>query len=580
MTSVAAVSIAEPRTYTIHGMKISTSIARDPHPGPIMFALEGPVGNVTAVHSEQVLATSTETYDFWMAHLGIPRAQWPHCYWGENLTLSGIDENDVCVGDRIKIGPSAEFEVTSPRIPCIKLTWRLQLPDSFLQELVADGRVGFYMRTITAGQVEAGDTVSIERRHPDNISITALSRLMNDSGSDVEQLRRALANPGLSPLTATLLRDRITQITDVVRCQANRWQEWRRFIVSDIKQESSEVRSYELTPEDGQPLAEYRAGQFLTVRLPHEGKQPLMRPWSVSDYLESGSSYRISVRRGEPGGVSERLHDDIRTGNYVEVRSPAGRFVLDRSELLRVVLISAGIGVTPLLSMLKAHIARSDPSPLLWIHVTRNGSTHAFKEETDALIKSHPNLRSHIIYTAPLPEDRLGLDYDEAGRPSLERYVELLGGRGGNYKCNPFGREIDVPGQMGSFYICGPKAFEDAVRAALLDYGAKPSGIHSESFAEATFDGLDGPETCEVRFVRSGKTAIWRRDTDASLLGFAESAGLAPAFSCRAGTCHSCTSTLVSGEVNYSAEALDMKERDRILLCCTQPRSEVLELDL
>ncbi|MGH8138547.1 MAG: MOSC domain-containing protein [Steroidobacteraceae bacterium] len=577
MATVIAVSISTPRVVDIGGRPTTTSIVRDPYPGALRFERGGPVGNRTAVHTEDALVTISESYDFWTRELGVAREAWPDCFWGENLTIRGLSEHTLRIGDRLAIGASALFEVTSPRIPCMKLSWRLGQPESFLRRLIDSGLTGFYLRVVTPGEVSAGDSVALESPSHDSITVAGLSQLLQDDSSDLERLKRTLATPALGRQASAMLRHRITHLIDGARCRQGRWQGWRPFVVSAIAEEAAEVRSFTLRPKDGEALAQYRAGQFLAVRLQTSAGRMITRTWSLSDYDEKGTAYRLTIRRAPNGQGSSHLHDLAKVGDTLDVRSPAGAFALDRSTVFRVVLISAGIGVTPLFSMLKAHAAREDAPPLLWIHTTRHGATHTLRTEADKIVRGNPQFRSHVVYTAPRPDDRAGIDYDSAGRLTPEQISRLLGA---NYSCRPFGREIELPSQAGLFYICGPEEFERSVRGALVKLGVGPSAIHSEGFGRALIDQASAVSSSEVRFRRSGITATWQSDADMSLLELAEQRGLTPPSSCRAGTCLTCETALVAGRVIYNPQPMSELAADRVLICCARPASATLELDL
>ncbi|MDP9051678.1 MAG: MOSC domain-containing protein, partial [Acidobacteriota bacterium] len=501
MAKVIAVSVSIPQVVDIGGRPMTTSIVRDPYPGALRFDRGGPVGNRTAVHTEHALATISENYDFWTRELGVAREAWPPCFWGENLTVSGLSEHTLRIGDRLTIGATAVLEVTSPRIPCIKLSWRLGQPESFLRTLVNSGLTGFYLRMLNPGEISADDPVTLDSPHPGNITVAELSRLLHDDSIDVERLKRTLATPALGDQASSMLRHRITHLTDGLRCREGRWQGWRPFVVSDIVDEVADVRSFTLRPKDGDALAQYRAGQFLAVRLQTSAGRTFTRTWSLSDYDEKGTAYRLTIRRAPKGQGSAHLHDLAKVGDTLDVRSPAGAFALDRSTVFRVVLISAGIGVTPLLAMLKAHAAREDGPPLLWIHSTRHGATHTLRTEANQIMRDNPQFRSHVVYTAPRTEDRNGIDYDSAGRLTSERISQVLGA---NYSCRPFGREIELPSQAGLFYICGPDEFERSVRGALIDFGVGASAIYSERFGRGVTDQVSAVSSSEVRFRRAG----------------------------------------------------------------------------
>jgi uncharacterized protein len=577
MAKVIAVSVSIPRMVDMGGRPMMTSIVRDPYPGALRFDRGGPLGNRTAVHTEDVLATVSENYDFWTRELGVAREAWPPCFWGENLTLSGLSEHTLRIGDRLSIGAEAKLEITSPRIPCIKLSWRLGQPDSFLRTLVDSGLTGFYLRVLNAGEISADDPVKLESPYPDNITVAELSRVLHDDLIDVERLKRTLATPGLGDQASSMLRHRITHLTDGARCHQGRWHGWRPFVVSDIVDEAAEVRSFALRPKDGAALAQYRAGQFLTVRLQTSAGRMVTRTWSLSDYDEEGTAYRLTIRRAANGQGSTHLHDLATVGDSLDVRSPAGAFALDRSTVFRVVLISAGIGVTPVLAMLKAHAARADAPPLLWIHTTRNGGTHTLRTEVERIVRNNPLFRSHVVYTAPRPEDRAGIDYDSAGRLTSAQILQLLGA---NYSCRPFGRQIELPSQAGLFYICGPQEFERSVRSTLTESGVAASAIYSEGFGRGLVDQVSAVISSEVRFRRAGITATWESDDGLSLLELAEQQGLMPPSSCRAGSCLTCEAALIRGELTYNPQPMCEPGQGRVLICCARPASAVVELDL
>ena len=520
---------------------------------------------------------ASENYDYWTAHLGIERDAWPNVFWGENLTLSGVNEDRLRIGDRLSIGGTAVFEVTSPRIPCFKLSWRLGQPESFLSELVQSGRTGFYLRVTSPGPVGAGDPVAVESAHPDNITVADLSRLLHDASASVDRLREILSLPGLGRQAREMLSLRITHLTDGARVRRGRWSGWRRFRVVESRAETPEDRSFILQPVDREPIAEYRAGQFLQVRVPTTDGPLITRPWSLSDYAEGGNSYRVTIRHALGGQGSSHMHTRVRAGDELDVRSPSGAFVLDRSTPFRVILISAGIGITPLLSMLKAHAARVDASPLAWIHSCRNGSTYALRAEVEQVLRDQPHFRSLTLFTAPRPGELRGSDYDETGRLTSQRLTTFLGDA---YRCSPFGRDIELPSQAGSFYICGPQQFEHDVRAALLAWGAEAASIHSECFTPAGTQIAPSRSSCTVRFARSRRSVEWNSEDGLSLLELAEAQGLDPPSSCRIGSCQTCECALLVGEVVYERTPAIPVAPGHVLICCARPNAEIVEIDV
>jgi len=578
---VVALSIGTPKWEDIGGRPVFTSIVRDPHPGPIDFGPNGIPGNLTAVHTEHVLAFGAEHYDYWARELGVPRDRWNWSWWGENLTHTGLDEHELRIGDLVRVG-GAQFRVTSPRIPCFKLSWRLGQSDDFLLRLIETGRLGFHMQVVEPGRVAVGDPIEVTARSRDSLTVHDLSRLLADPGmDDVARLKAVAAIPALGDQAAGMIRKRITLIEDRTRMRTGRWRGWRRFTLSDVADEAVGVRSFFLRPDDEEPLALPAAGQFLTVRTERDGEPALARPWSVSHTDPSARLYRLSIKAVEGGAASQRMHRQLTVGDKVWARPPAGQFVLDRSGYRRIALISAGIGVTPLLPMLRAHQARGDEAPpLLWIHVTKNGRHHAFRREVAGLIAADANVQRLACYTDPDPQDRLGVDYDVAGRPTSEAISDLFAG---SYRFNPFGREIDFPGAETEVYICGPKGFETLVREGLTAVGVKSSLIWSEAFAAA---GAGGPGTAPaveragVRFNRSGLDAEWHVEDGDTLLDMAEAAGLNPAYACRTGACQTCECALISGDVAYDPVPSVQPAPGKVLICCARPNSPRVELDL
>ncbi len=575
---VVAASVAQPRWQEMYGRKVFSAIVRAPSPAPLYFGLDGPLGNSTAVHTEQVFAFFAELYDYWAAELGVERAQWGDCHWGENLMLSGLREEDLHIGDRFEVG-EAILEVTSPRIPCFKLCWRIGQPEDFLPVLIERGRTGCYFRVVKPGSIGAGDRLRRTAVFPEHVSVLGLSGILFDRNlEDLDLLRRIAAIPALGDQASGMIRKRIAFLTDERLPRLNRWHGWRAFEIDRIVPEARDVRSFYLRPCDGGPIAGYRAGQFLTVRLPSAAGHTV-RTWSISDYDQTSDVYRITIRR-EPSGIASCfMHDQAKPGTLLDLRPPTGRFVLDRSGFMRTVLISAGIGVTPLLAMLKAHAERgAEATPLAWWQCVRSGADHAFAAEIEAALADLPQVERRIFYSQPREEDAIARDYDVAGRIDRESLRRLVTE---DYTLSPFGRQIQFSGDNSEFYICGPTAFETAVREQLLAYGVRTEQIRHESFGPAgARTAAPTPERAEVRFRRSGLSATWRKDDDLTLLELAEQAGIAAESGCRSGTCGTCAAGILAGETGALLDGAIDPGPGRTLLCCTQPISDMVEIDL
>lgn len=254
------------------------------------------------------------------------------------------------------------------------------------------------------------------------------------------------------------------------------------------------------------------------------------------------------------------------------VGAPAGGFHLDRSSNHPTVLISAGIGATPLIAMLKAYAELGDAAPpLQWIHVARNSAAYVHRAEVDEILAGRTNLRRHVHFTSPLPGDRIGIDYEGEGRLSFEelrRVIEV-------YRYPIFGRQVELPGAASEFYVCGPPEFEADVRSMLGALGASARSIRTESFGiAAAADGADA----RIRFARAGVDIAWVPGE--TLLECAEAAGLAVEHECRAGACHRCQTTVLEGDVVYPREPAVLPPVGTALLCCSRPAGRSLMLDL
>jgi ferredoxin-NADP reductase len=329
-----------------------------------------------------------------------------------------------------------------------------------------------------------------------------------------------------------------------------------------------------LESTDGSPLPPALPGQFLVLRLRPAANMPvLLRNYSLSGSPNAGT-YRVSIKQEENGKGSTFLHTQIKSGDVLEVSAPRGTFTLQPGEG-PVVLLSAGIGATPVLSMLHALATSRSPREVWWLYGARNGTEHSFAREARDLAAALPHVRCFVAYSRPGPGDRLGHDYDAVGHLSLE-VVQQLG----------------VPRQA-DFYLCGPPAFLRSFDQELRRWGVANGQLHQEVFGpeEAVTPGIserpaqsphlpegppgDGPT---VSFTRSGLDASWSPEYQ-SLLEFAEACGVPVKWSCRTGVCHTCECALIGGVVRYDPEPLEPPAEGNVLICCARPETEV-ELDL
>jgi ferredoxin-NADP reductase len=303
---------------------------------------------------------------------------------------------------------------------------------------------------------------------------------------------------------------------------------------------------------------------------PRPDGPPLFRSYSLSGPL-SDEQYRVSIKVEPNGAAGNYLNSEVRTGDVLDVSEPRGSFILQRGDG-PVVLLSAGIGATPVLAMLYALAASATPRAVWWLHSARDGESHSFATEVRRLLGLLARGRSQIWYSRPAADDRLGRDYDAAGRLGIKVFDQL-----------------GVP-RDGDFYLCGPSSFLGDLGTGLAAWGVPPGRIHSEIFSGgpslrpgATATPVRAPHQPAgilgtgplVSFARSGIAARWRLE-DHSLLELAEACDVPVRWSCRTGVCHNCESGLVSGSVSYQPDPLDPPAEGNVLICCSRPQSDVV----
>jgi ferredoxin-NADP reductase/MOSC domain-containing protein YiiM len=491
-------------------------------------------------------------------------------HFGENFTVEGMPDDEVCVGDRYRIGGAA-FEVTQPRVTCFKVGLRLEEP-RMPALLYSHGRPGFYLRVLEEGEVRAGDEIERVAVGPQAMSVREISALLYLPGHTPAGLRRALSIPALSDgwrgsFEALLEQHERGGAGNQGLASPSippAWPGLRQFRVAAARPESASVRSFALEPVDGEALPNFLPGQFLAVKLkPPEAPAALLRSYSLAAPADE-RGYRIAVKREIGGAASGFLHDQVAVGDVIGVGAPRGEFTLEVNETSPVVLLSAGVGVTPVLAMLGALARVGSERAVWWVHGARSGAEHAFAAEARELLARLPHARSHVRYSRPRREDRRGLDFDESGRIDLDALIGL-----------------GVP-RDADFYLCGPSAFLRELTGALLGWGVDPTHLHREVFGpEPREDARDphpppGPpgHGPEVAFSRSALTIAWD-ERYGSLLELAEACDVPADWSCRTGVCHRCESGLVDGEVDYDPEPIDDPAPGQALLCCSRPRGPV-----
>lgn len=265
---------------------------------------------------------------------------------------------------------------------------------------------------------------------------------------------------------ADILIGREAQLYDTLADQPGGWRGWRDFAVVEKCKESEIITSFVLRPVDDGAVVRQRPGQYLTLWLDGPGEHSLKRNYSISS-APNGETYRISVKREPRGIASNWLHDEVETGTTLKVSVPAGEFFLADTSERPIVLLSGGVGLTPMISMLESLVREGASVPIHYIHGTLNGSTHAMRDQVRQLAKHGGDVRITTFYQKPRSEDVLGRDYDEQGLIS------------GDWL------HSQTPFAAANYYLCGPKPFLRAFVEDLTVAGVSRDRIHFEFFGPA-----------------------------------------------------------------------------------------------
>ena len=355
--------------------------------------------------------------------------------------------------------------------------------------------------------------------------------------------------------------------------------QWRPLRVAKIEMESRHIRSIYLEPDDGAGLPVFLAGQHLPLRFTLDGEVHI-RTYSLSSAPSDGF-YRISVKRD--GRVSNHLHEQIQVGDVLEARAPQGHFTVAPLERRPLVLLAAGVGITPILSMLREVVYQGLRTrrirPTWLLQSSRSLADQPFRKELDRLLESAGDaVRVLRLLSQPEADAHEGEDFDLQGRIDDAVLRNLL--------------EVEDYDQI-DFVLCGPGAFTQGLYDSLRELDVRDAQIHAETFGPSTLKRradadaivIEQPpaatQSVPVVFERSAKEARWQPD-GGSLLELAESRGLRPEFSCRGGSCGTCKTRLVSGAVNYPQVPAEIPEAGHVLICCAVPAqsSQPLVLDL
>jgi ferredoxin-NADP reductase/MOSC domain-containing protein YiiM/ferredoxin len=580
--SLLSVNVGLPRDVTWEGETVRTAIWKDPVAGPRMVRTINIDGDDQADRKghggehRAVFVYQTESYEYWERELA--RDDFVPGQFGENFTVQGpaLADDAVCIGDRYRIG-GALFEVTQPRVTCYRVGIRMDEP-RMASLLVGHHRPGYYLRVLEEGEVQAGDAIVKVAEGPEHLTVADVDALLYLPHRSRERMERALRIPALSEGWKGSFREILhgaRGAAAAVPAEPPAWPGFAALRVAAVEHESDTIMSFRIVPPDGD-AGMARAGQYVTLRVrvdPDPAAPPLVRSYSLSALpAAADGTLRISVKRD--GVVSRWLHDHVHAGDVLDVAAPRGAFVLRDDDPVRpVVLLSAGVGATPVLAMLAQLAAAGATRPVWWVHGARSAREQAFAREATALLARLPEAHHLIAYSAPAAGGDQGKDNDIFGRldgAALDRA----------------GVPVDA-----DYYLCGPDPFMRALSAALVARGVAPERIATETFGGVAVarTGIveagdrpaphapDGPPGTgpEVTFARSGITALWDGDRYNNLLELAEACDVPVAFSCRTGVCHTCATGVVAGEVTYTPEPLERPGDGVALVCCSRPAAPV-----
>ncbi len=581
---LVSVNIGLPRDISWRGKTVHTGIWKSSAQGRLMVRrlnIDGDGQGDLAGHGGEnraVMVYQMDSYRYWEHELG--RADFSYGQFGENFTVDGLPDDEVCIGDRYRVG-TALFEVSQPRVTCYRVGIRMDEPQ-MAALLVAHHRPGFYFRVLEGGEVGAGDEIVKVADGLERISVADMDALLYLSGPNRKQLARALRIPALSRGWRGSLRAILEKETGGGSVTGNAglapesgpppaWPGFRPLKVSRIEKESASVLSLWLVPADGRALVPALPGQFIVLRMKPKPEGPsLLRNYSLSD-LPSADHYRVSIKLEEHGAASTYLRHQVRLGDLLDVAAPRGGFTL-KPVGNQVVLLSAGVGATPVLAMLHSLVAEASPREVWWVFGARNGEDHPFAEESRNLVKALPHGKSLIGYSRPGPQDHPGVNFDVPGRITVDAL-----------------KKISVP-RDADFYLCGPAAFLEDMSAGLGAWGVPEDRVHTEVFGpgKTITPGVvdsahrrphppEGPAGSgpQVSFARSGLNISWDSKFS-NLLDFAEACDVPVRWACRTGVCQTCESGLVSGKVSYNPEPLEPPAQGNLLICCSRPEEDVV----
>lgn len=391
----------------------------------------------------------------------------------------------------------------------------------------------------------------------------------------LDMLRRSAQERVVRGREATLFDLRVKSARKRVKAEQQKSLQWagsRKFVVQrkEAEDPNGDICSFYLEAHDGKPIPAFEPGQFLTFHMRIPGQSdPVVRCYSLSD-SPNKDYYRVSIKRVPPprnapdapaGLVSNHFHDNVKEGDILDVGNPAGAFYLDMANERPVVLIGGGVGLTPVMSMVNAIIESGSSRETWFFYGVRNKAEHAMKEHLEGLARGHDHIHLQICYSNPTDDCVEGADYQYAERVGVELFKRVL------------------PSNNYDYYMCGPPPMMDSIVEGLNEWGVPKSSVNLEAFGPAAGTknakklnpDATGPA---VAFNRSGKTANWDEGAG-DLWNFAKAAGVDIASGCLKGSCGTCITAIISGEVEYDSPPDFECEDGSCLVCCCKPKGEI-----
>jgi ferredoxin-NADP reductase/MOSC domain-containing protein YiiM len=578
MRRLLSVNVSFPKEILYKNKTVTTGIFKEPVKSRIKvnkLNLEGDGQADLIGHGGMFRAVYVYSYDnyaYWANELN--RNDFKFGQFGENFTVEGMLDDDIHVGDRFRIGTTL-FEVTQPRVPCFKLAIKMDVED-FYSQILSSGRLGFYLRVLEEGEVGADDVVEKVHEDPLAMTIQEVNSLMYFDKNNFNGMNNALKIKALSPGWRNTFEERLAKAE--ISKQTD--EKYMTLVVNKKVPESKTITSFYLVSDHGKSLPSFLPGQFLPLKLDISGQyKTVYRTYSISD-SPNRDYYRLTIKRElspperpdiYPGVASNFFHDNVVPGTQLLAQAPRGKFYLDSKLENPVVLLSAGVGLTPLISMLNSIVDSGSNREVWFIHGARNSTLHAMSNHIRKVAEENYNAHVHIAYSQPLADDVQGIDYDSKGYVDIELLKDFL------------------PGNEADFYLCGPTPFMKSLFDGLLMWKVPEYNIHYEFFGPASLlkdrSKISTPkrtaevsECCgeiQVHFSQSGVKTNWNPSFE-SILDLAEANGLSPDYSCRSGICHTCMVKLEYGEVEYFEEPLDPPDEGCVLICVSKPKKSVV----